>query len=70
MLASKISIVDYLNAVKQIVKRVAHGDVPSTDNGRGSHIKSNSSGEIVAEKSAGVKEQYSVIAPYGYQQQR
>ena len=44
-------------SVKRIEKRVAHGAVPSTDNGRGSHIKSNSSGEIIAEDSSSVKEQ-------------
>lgn len=57
-------------------RRVAHGVVPSTENGRGSHIKSNSSISNVTEESGDVKARFASFEdvntpfsphPYGMQ---
>ena len=44
-----------INNVRKIDRRAAHGVVPSTDTGRGSHIKSNSSESMITDESRAVK---------------
>lgn len=49
-----------ISNVRQIDKRVAHGDVPSTKTGRGSHIKNNSSINNIAKSERNVNKKYSL----------
>lgn len=49
-----------INNVRQIDKRAARGVVPSTDSGRGSHTKSNSSMDNITDDAPDVKRKYSI----------
>ena len=55
-------IIYEINNIRAIDKRkgTAHGVVPSTENGRGSHIKSSSSEKNIQQKEESVKQNFSV----------